>query len=136
METKDADGQGDGDGDGDEAEDDDEVDGDRRDEAKVEVGDEVLCARLPQSAGNSDWGEVRVAGREERGSTRYWGLKVVHYFYQSVIVIMIMQPACNNYENILTHSANDKAQAKQKKGEGGGQRLRDQLIFQLDIFSI
>lgn len=65
METKDADGQGDGDEDGDEAEDGDEVDGDRRDEAKVEVGDEVLCARLPQSAGNTPhWGEVRVAGRQ------------------------------------------------------------------------
>lgn len=62
--TKHADGQGAGD----EAEDGDEVDGDRRDEAKVEVGDEVLYARLPQSAGNSDWGEVRV---RERGRVRY-----------------------------------------------------------------
>lgn len=58
------DGQGDGDGDEAEAEDGDEVDGDRRDEAKVEVGDEVLYARLPQSAGNIDWGEVRVRGRD------------------------------------------------------------------------
>lgn len=61
MEMKD--GQGDGDGDEAEAEDGDEVDGDRRDEAKVEVGDEVLYARLPQSAGNIDWGEVRLRGR-------------------------------------------------------------------------
>lgn len=51
---------------------------------------------------------------------------------------MIMQPACNNYEYILTHSANDKAQgSSRKRGSGGGKMLlRDQLIFQLDIFSI
>lgn len=56
-----------------------------------------------------------------------------------------MQPACNNYEYTLTHSANDKAQGEgqqqqqqQEKGQrrGGGMMLRDQLIFQLDIFSI
>lgn len=32
---------------------------------------------------------------------------------------MIMQPACNNYEYILTHSANDKAQGSSSSGKGG-----------------